>query len=78
MDEFYENLADAIIVRAAKDYRYVLTRLKYHPHDRRWQIARDRLELFFKSEWYAFLTDLDSAAIMEGIQREVNQRGGRT
>ena len=52
MDEFYENLADAIIVQAAKDYRYVLTRLKYHPHDRRWQIARDRLEHFFKSEWF--------------------------
>ena len=75
MDEFYEKLATAIIIRAVKDYRYALTRLKYHPHDRRWQIARDELERFFKSDWYTFLTDLDSAVIMEGVQREV-KRGG--
>lgn len=75
MDEFYEKLAAAIIIRAVKDYRYALTRLKYHPRDRRWQIARDELERFFKSDWYAFLTDLDSAVIMEGVQREV-KRGG--
>lgn len=75
MDEYYEKLANAIIIRAVKDYRYALTRLKYHPLDRRWQMACDELERFFKSDWYSFLTDLDSTVIMEGVQREV-KRGG--
>ena len=55
----YENLANAIIVQAVKDYRQ--TR---NPAD------RATLERFFRSEWFSILTKLDGEALIEQLRKE--------
>ena len=40
-DTAYQSLADAIVLRAVKDYRLTLQRLKRNPDD---QIAREMLQ----------------------------------
>lgn len=58
--ECYENLANAIILQAVKDYKTVLFRLEDHPNNRDAQFEKKRLEGFFHSNWYNTLTDLDA------------------
>ena len=53
----YENLANAIIIQAVKDYRRV-----------RGTAAAKELEQFFLSEWFCVLTRLDGAALLGGIE----------
>ena len=53
--ECYENLANAIILQAVKDYKTVLF----------------RLEGFFHSNWYNTLTDLDAGTLISGVQARV-------
>ena len=64
----YEDLANAIIIQAAKDYRCALQNLMKHPEDR--GIDKDKLEEFFNSEWYAALTDVDGSYLMRKIREE--------
>lgn len=67
----YENLANAIIVLAVKDYRTVLRRYMRYPNDRENRSERQSLERFFRSGWFGVLTDLDGEVLMASIQREV-------
>lgn len=57
--EPYENLANAIVVLAAKDYRVALRKRKRHPGSHEAQYRVSKLEGFFRSEWYGILTDVD-------------------
>lgn len=70
--EPYENLANAIIVLAAKDYRVALRRWRRHPgsHEARYMVSK--LEGFFRSAWYSVLTDVDGEYLMERIRKEVD------
>lgn len=56
----YENLANAIILQAVKDYKKALHRLDGNPRNRDALHDKVRLERFFHSAWYGILTDLDS------------------
>lgn len=67
----YQNLANAIIVLAVKDYRTALRRCKKHPHDPEYAQERDSLERFFRSGWFGVLTSLDGEVLMEKIKMEV-------
>ena len=49
----YENLANAIILQAMKDYKYGTERNK-----------RDAVR-FFESEWYSILTNLPASTIIK-------------
>ena len=66
--ECYENLANAIILQAVKDYKTVLFRLEDHPNNRDAQFEKKRLEGFFHSNWYNTLTDLDACTLISGVQ----------
>ena len=71
MQEEYENLANAIVVRAVKDYRKALLYLARHPERwEYWERVRE-LESFFRSEWLCMLTDLDGTWIMKKVSAEV-------
>ena len=67
--EPYENLANAIVVLAAKDYRVALRKRKRHPGSHEAQYRVSKLEGFFRSEWYGILTDVDGEYLMERIRK---------
>lgn len=69
--ECYENLVNAIILQAVKDYKAVLFRLEDHPNNRDAQFEKKRLEGFFHSNWYNTLTDLDAGTLISGVQERV-------
>lgn len=64
----YEDLANAIIVQAAKDYTCLLEGAKPTPG-----FNLVEIEKFFKSEWYRVLTKVDSDIILEQLRRSVVQ-----
>lgn len=64
----YENLANAIIVQAAKDYHRALRTLKYNPHSRQALDEIQEIEQFFKSEWFTLLTDMNGGVLLTKIR----------
>ena len=64
--ERWENLANAVVVQAADDYRKTLRRLKRRPKDQ-----RRMLERFFRSGWFETLCDLDGRALIWKLRMEV-------
>ena len=58
----YEELANAIILQAVKDYRLT--------DDER---ELQEIERFFRSGWYGMLTDLDSEYLMNSVHRMVRE-----
>lgn len=67
----YQNLANAIILLAVKDYKTVLRRLMRNPHNQDAQREKKRLERFFFSQWYGVLTDLDPKRLISGVMRQL-------
>lgn len=71
MNNPYEELANAIVMQAVKDYK---TALKYHfCHPNKTEYARKALHLerFFHSSWYKMLTKLDGEQLINGVRRKV-------
>ena len=71
MDTCYTNLANAIILAAAKDHRRALRRLKKYPWDKDAESVRKDCERFFRSGWFQTLTSLDGEVLIEKLHREV-------
>ena len=71
MDNNYENLANAIILQAAKDYRKALRTLSLNPHNRSAQYECRSLEQFFRSDWFGVLTQLDPELLIRKLKAEV-------
>ena len=67
----YQNLANAIILLAVKDYKAVLRRLMRNPRNQDAQREKKRLERFFFSQWYGVLTDLDPHQLISGVMKQV-------
>ena len=65
MFDGYEELANAIIAQAGKDYKIALLM------DNR-KMKRE-CEEFFRSQWYEFLTDVDGEYLIEQIRKEVRR-----
>lgn len=63
----YQDLADAIILQAVKDYTKAL-KMKQSVLKKR--TIRD-CEKFFKSQWFCILNDADGEEIMDRIKKEV-------
>ena len=61
-DKNYEDLANAIIIQAVKDYRRTQS-----PQ------VRNEIKRFFKSEWFSMLTKLDGDMLIKKIEREVTE-----
>ena len=71
MNDKYENLANAIILQAAKDYRKVLRTLSLYPHNRSAQYECRSIEQFFRSGWFRVLTRLDPELLISKLRAEV-------
>ena len=71
MTDPYESLANAIVFRAADDYRKALQTLKRNRKNHKAKCMKEEVERFFRSPWYQELTGLDSAFLMQKIREEV-------
>ena len=63
-----ENLSNAIILQAVKDYRIALAGGSVNGRDSKSVIAE--CERFFQSEWFNNLTKIDSKYLMANIRKE--------
>ena len=68
----YEDLANAIILQAVKDYRMALKSLKANSRNRAAQADKGEIERFFRSQWYSALTDVKGEMLIRSLQKEVD------
>ena len=68
----YQDLANAIILQAVKDYKKVLRRLARNSRNQDAQREKKHLERFFFSQWYGVLTDLDPKLLISGVMKRMN------
>lgn len=73
MTEPYQNLANAIIVMAVKDYREALEKLKKRPSYGPAKDMKNEVERFFHSDWYRELTSVDGNVLIKKLQAEVSE-----
>ena len=72
MTDPYENLANAIILQAVKDYREALRKhCKRSRYDPAIQTINE-VERFFRSEWFNQLTSLDGEMLIRKLKAEVD------
>lgn len=69
----YENLANAIIIQAANDYRAALKKIKKNPRNKDAIADALSIERFFHSRWYGALTAVDGDFIIKKIRVEAGQ-----
>ena len=79
----YHDLANAIILQAVKDYKNALFRLDDNPNNRDARYDKKSLEKFFRSKWYATLTEVDpnrlmSDSVLEKTQGSASEDRGNT
>jgi hypothetical protein len=67
----YENLANAIIVQASRDYIAALRKLKKNPGNRMAMSDAMELEGFFHSGWYGTLTSVDPDYLIRRLREKV-------
>jgi hypothetical protein len=67
----YENLANAIVAQAARDYLTALRRLKKNPENRTAMDEAMQLENFFHSGWYGVLTSIDPDYLIRKLREKV-------
>lgn len=75
----YSMLANAIILNAVDEYRKSLEKLKYllkTPEFNGFQIKEincqiDKLEKFFRSEWFSELTNISGEDIINKARKEI-------
>lgn len=68
----YENLSNAIILQAVRDYRTALKCLKLNPNNRKALSDKEEIERFFRSKWYSTLTSVDGEMLIRSLSEEAN------
>ena len=68
----YQELANAIIIQAAKDWRIAVRRLKKNPGYEPAKRDRADCERFFRSAWCSELTEVDGTYILRKLKKEEN------
>ena len=66
----YENLANAIVEQAVKDYRQARAKLAKDAEDVMALKMRRETERFFRSAWFGQLTALDGELLLEKLEEE--------
>ena len=74
MTEPYQDLANAIILMAVKDYRDALKKLTKRPRYGSAQDLKNEVERFFRSDWYRELTSVDGEILIKKLQAEVSEQ----
>ena len=66
----YEELANAIVEQAAKDYREMRRKLRKNPDDMTARGQMGEVVRFFHSRWFGILTDANPDYILEQLKEE--------
>ena len=67
----YEELANAIILQAVKDYRDANKKLARGRKNAEAQRMHDDCLRFFRSGWFSALTDIDPGFLIDKLDKEV-------
>ena len=70
MTDPYENLANAIVLQAVKDYRDALKRLKKKPRNQAAMSDAMECERFVRAGWYKALTSVDGEYLIQKLREE--------
>lgn len=73
-EENYRALADAIILRAVKDFQHAYRRLRRNPNDKKAQDSVREITNFFCSQYFEALTDLDGPALLHRMVQEIEKK----
>lgn len=66
----YENLADAVVLQAVKDWRKATRTLKKRPQNEPAELMKDECERFFHSNWFEELADVDGEYVLCRLKKE--------
>ena len=66
----YENLANAIILQAVKDYRKALRKLNRNSQNKDAKRTASDVERFFRSDWHKTLTSVDGELLIKKLREE--------
>lgn len=66
----YENLANAIVMQAVKDYRMARHKLCKRPKNADAKAMLEDCERFFLSDWFETLTNVNGEIILKKLQQE--------
>ena len=66
----YENLANAIVMQAVKDWRGAKRHLKRKPKNEKAIAMVKDCESFFLSDWFNKLTKLDGELLLKKLKEE--------
>lgn len=67
----YEELANAIILQAVRDYRSALKSIKKYGKNKDAENTKCECESFFRSGWYRTLTQVDGEMLISALRAEV-------
>ena len=67
--EAYENLANAIIMKAVDDYRKALNRIQKNKNDKPAEWEKESIETFFHSEMFGILTSVNPDVILDHARK---------
>lgn len=73
MSDPYEQLANAIVLQAVKDYRKALKKLMKYPRHETAKRSIADVERFLRSDWYRELTTVEPEIILRKLKEEVKQ-----
>ena len=66
----FQELANAIIEQAAKDYRAAQRIQRRHPDNYSAHKTVLEVEQFFRSDWFAVLSDIDGEVLLRMLKEE--------
>ena len=70
MRQNWEDLANAVVLKAVEDYRKIRKQLREDPDQALLQKKIRELERFFRSPWFSILCDIDGSTILYNLRRE--------
>ena len=77
INEGWKNLANGIVLQAARDYRRTLRRQGLNPEKETVSEYQLSIEQFFRSDWFKTICNLDGEALMLRIRAEVMDKRGQ-
>ena len=73
MSDPYEDLANAIVLLAVKEYRDALKKLMKYPRHESAKHTKTEVERFLRSDWYRELTAVEPEILLRKLKEEVKQ-----
>lgn len=71
----YEDLANAIVVKAIRDYQNAEVMLHFNPNDIKSKTRQSEVITFFRSKWFGILTTADYKSLMRIADKQIKDIG---